>query len=126
MPEPTTVHSSEGLQEVADIPRLARLVFAYVARLRRGTLHVTPSAASEAEAARPSLARYIGALAEYKVYLAQESDTLEQAAQRLAGAIRSGDLARARALYPAAHQAYARVEPMAALFADLDSGPGGT
>ena len=38
----TAVHSSEDLQRaVADIPRLARLVFSYVSRIRRGTLDVT-------------------------------------------------------------------------------------
>ena len=35
----------------------------------RGKLHVMPSAASQAEAARPSLVNYVGALAEYQVFL---------------------------------------------------------
>jgi len=86
----------------------------------RGKLRVTPSAASEAEAARPSLVNYVGALAEYRVFLALESGTLQDAAQALADAIKAGDLKQARALYAPAHQAYRRVEPMAELFADLD------
>ncbi|MFT4266882.1 MAG: iron uptake system protein EfeO [Xenophilus sp.] len=86
----------------------------------RGRLRVTPSAASQAEAARPSLVAYVGPLAEYRVFLALEAGTLQDAVQALADAIRAGDLAQARALYAPAHQAYRRVEPMAELFADLD------
>ncbi|XAH21689.1 iron uptake system protein EfeO [Xylophilus sp. GW821-FHT01B05] len=87
----------------------------------RGKLRVTPSAASDAEAAKPSLVNYVGALAEYKVFLVLESGTLEDAAQALAEAIKAGDLQQARALYGPAHQAYKRIEPMAELFADLDT-----
>ncbi|WP_399682527.1 iron uptake system protein EfeO [Xenophilus sp.] len=86
----------------------------------RGKLRVTPSAASEAEAARPSLVAYVGPLAEYRVFLALEAGTLQDAVQALADAIQAGDLKQARALYAPAHQAYKRVEPMAELFADLD------
>lgn len=87
----------------------------------RGKLRVTPSAASEAEAARPSLVAYVGALAEYRVFLVLEAGNLQDAAQALADAIRAGDREQARALYAPAHQAYKRIEPMAELFADLDT-----
>jgi len=87
----------------------------------RGRLHVTPSAASDAEAARPSLVAYVGALAEYRVFLALEAGTLEENAQALSDAIRAGDADQARVLYVSAHQAYKRIEPMAELFADLDA-----
>jgi iron uptake system component EfeO len=87
----------------------------------RGKLHVTPSAASNAEAARPSLVNYVGALAEYRVFLALEAGTLEDAAKSLAESIKAGDLAQAQTLYAPAHQAYKRIEPMAELFADLDA-----
>lgn len=87
----------------------------------RGKLHVTPSAASAAEAARPSLVNYVGALAEYQVFLRLEAGTLGDAARALAEAIKAGDLQQARALYGAAHQSYKRIEPMAELFADLDT-----
>ena len=86
----------------------------------RGKLRVTPSAASEAEAARPSLVAYVGPLAEYRVFLALEAGSLQDAVQALADAIQAGDLKQAQALYAPAHQAYKRVEPMAELFADLD------
>lgn len=87
----------------------------------RGTLTVTPSAASDAEAAKPSLVAYVGALAEYRVFLALEAGTLEDAARQLADAIRSGDLKQAQALYAPAHQSYKRIEPMGELFSDLDT-----
>lgn len=87
----------------------------------RGTLTVTPSAASDAEAAKPSLVAYVGALAEYRVFLALEAGTLEDAARQLADAIRTGDLKQAQALYAPAHQSYKRIEPMGELFSDLDT-----
>lgn len=86
----------------------------------RGKLRVTPSAASDAEAARPSLVNYVGALAEYRVYLALESGTLQDNVQALVDAIKAGDLKQAQAAYGPAHQAYKHIEPMAELFADLD------
>ena len=85
----------------------------------RGKLRVTPSAASDAEAARPSLVNYVGALAEYRVFLALEAGSLQDATQALADAIQAGDLKQAQALYAPAHQAYKRIEPMAELFADV-------
>jgi len=87
----------------------------------RGKLRVRPSAASDAEAARPSLVNYVGALAEYKVFLVLESGTLEDATTALVEAINAGDLKQAQALYAPAHQAYKRIEPMGELFADLDA-----
>jgi iron uptake system component EfeO len=87
----------------------------------RGKLHVTPSAASQAEAARPSLVNYVGALAEYQVFLRLEAGSLDDAVHALADAVKAGDLQQARALYAPAHQAYKRIEPMAELFADLDT-----
>lgn len=87
----------------------------------RGKLRVTPSASSAAEAARPSLVAYVGALAEYRVYLALEAGTLEEAAQSLVSAIDAGDRTQARVLYVQAHQVYKHIEPMAELFADLDT-----
>ncbi|MBN8756419.1 MULTISPECIES: iron uptake system protein EfeO [Variovorax] len=87
----------------------------------RGKLVVTPSAASDAEAARPSLVNYVGALAEYQTFLRLEAGSLEDAVSALSEAIKAGDLQQARALYTPAHQAYKRIEPMAELFADLDT-----
>ncbi|WP_422087780.1 iron uptake system protein EfeO [Variovorax sp.] len=87
----------------------------------RGKLRVTPSAASDAEAARPSLVNYVGALAEYQTFLRLEARSLEDAVGALSDAIKAGNLQQARVLYTPAHQAYKRIEPMAELFADLDT-----
>lgn len=87
----------------------------------RGTLTVTPSAASDAEAAKPSLVAYVGALAEYRVFLALEAGALEDATRQLADAIKTSDLKQAQALYAPAHQSYKRIEPMGELFSDLDT-----
>jgi iron uptake system component EfeO len=87
----------------------------------RGKLHVTPSAASAAEDARPSLVNYVGALAEYRVFLVMEAGTLQDAVANLDAAIQAGDLQQAQDLYVQAHQSYKRIEPMAELFADLDT-----
>lgn len=87
----------------------------------RGRLRVTPTQASEASrAAAPSLADFIGPLSEYRVYLGTQSAALAQAARKLAAAIDAADPAQARAAYLAAHRLYARLGPVAGLFADLD------
>src|SRR3546814_7613677 len=58
----------------------------------RGTLLVTPSSASKAEAAQPpSLVNFIGPLAEYRVYLTLEAGALQSAVRSLADAIKAGD-----------------------------------
>lgn len=87
----------------------------------RGTLRVTPSASSAAEAAKPSLIHYVGALAEYKVYLVMNSSALQDAAQELTSAIKADKLPQAQTALAFAREIYARIEPMAARFADLDT-----
>lgn len=87
----------------------------------RGTLHVMSTAASdEALAARPTLADYVGVMAEYRVYLAMQARGLRRQADAMEQAIQTGDLARAQRLYAPVRQAYQRIEPVAGLFADLD------
>ncbi|OZI44290.1 iron uptake system protein EfeO [Bordetella genomosp. 4] len=87
----------------------------------RGTLTVTPSAASDAEAAKPSMVAYIGPLAEYRVTLLTQAAALQKALKALDAAVKAGDLDQARQAYLQAHQAYARLEPMSDLFSDLDA-----
>lgn len=86
----------------------------------RGTLTVTPAAGAPAAKA-PELVEFIGAIAEYKVYVATEADDLATATATLVAAIKSGDLAAAEAAYVAAHGAYLRIKPAAELFGDLDA-----
>lgn len=86
----------------------------------RGKLHVTASADSDAEAARPPATAFIGPLAEYRVYLIMQSSRLQKDTQAMVDAISAGKLDEARALYVPAHQTYKRIESMADMFADLD------
>jgi len=88
----------------------------------RGTLHVTPTAASEAAAkARPSLTAFIGPLSEFRVYLSSQSIALIKAVDALEQAIAAGDLTQAQALYAPARAAYQRLAPAAQRLAELDN-----
>lgn len=85
----------------------------------RGTLRVTPSAESEAEAARPPLVSFVGALAEFQVFLLTQANSLVKSTTALDAAIQAGDLEKARELYQKARVPYKQIEPMADMFADL-------
>jgi iron uptake system EfeUOB component EfeO/EfeM len=85
----------------------------------RGTLHVTPSAESEAEAARPALVSFIGPLAEFQVFMVTQANALVKATQALDEAVKAGDIEKARQFYQKARAPYKQIEPMADLFADL-------
>lgn len=88
----------------------------------RGTLHVTPTAASDAAAkAKPSMVAFVGPLSEFRVYLAVQGSALIKAATALNQAIASGDVAQAQALYLPARAAYQRLAPAAQRLAELDN-----
>lgn len=88
----------------------------------RGTLHVTPTAASEAAAkAKPSMVAFVGPLSEFRVYLAGQSSALIKAVSALNQAIASGDLSQAQVLYVPARAAYQRLAPAAQRLAELDN-----
>jgi len=88
----------------------------------RGTLHVTPTAASDAAAkAKPSMVAFVGPLSEFRVYLAVQGSALIKAATALNQAVASGDLAQAQALYLPARAAYQRLAPAAQRLAELDN-----
>ena len=88
----------------------------------RGTLHVTPTAASDAAAkARPSMVAFIGPLSEFRVYLSSQSTALIKAVAALEQAIETGDLSQAQALYVPARAAYQRLAPAAQRLAELDN-----
>jgi iron uptake system component EfeO len=82
-----------------------------------GMLHV---AGLVGASAKPSRVELIGPLAEYRVYASYEIDGLVDDTRRLAGALKSGDLKAARAVYTPAHAHYARIASIAAFFPDLD------
>ncbi|WP_460119304.1 iron uptake system protein EfeO [Pseudomonas sp. H3_G09] len=88
----------------------------------RGTLHVTPTAASDAAAkAKPSMVAFVGPLSEFRVYLAVQGSALIKAVTALDQAIASGDMAQAQALYLPARAAYQRLAPAAQRLAELDN-----
>src|ERR1700712_1917933 len=89
----------------------------------RGTLHVTPTAESDAAAkARPSMVAFIGPLSEYRVYLSTQSSALIRPVTALHQAIESADLAAAQRAYTPARAAYQRIAPAAQRLAELDNG----
>lgn len=89
----------------------------------RGTLHVTPTAQSDAQAkARPSMVAFIGPLSEFRVYLNTQGSALIKAVASLQQAIEAGDLKQAQALYLPARAAYQRLAPAAQRLAELDNG----
>jgi iron uptake system component EfeO len=88
----------------------------------RGTLHVTPTAASEAAArAKPSMVAFVGPLSEFRVYLSSQGSALIKAVTALEQAIAAGDLGQAQALYIPARAAYQRLAPAAQRLAELDN-----
>ncbi|MCE4052642.1 iron uptake system protein EfeO [Pseudomonas sp. Au-Pse12] len=89
----------------------------------RGTLHVTPTAQSDAQAkARPSMVAFIGPLSEFRVYLSTQGSALIKAVANLQQAVEAGDLKQAQALYLPARAAYQRLAPAAQRLAELDNG----
>lgn len=87
----------------------------------RGTLTVTPSASSEAEKSKPPLKAFIGPLSEYRVYIGLQSSALVKDTQKLADAIKAGDLDGARLAYVAARLPYKRIESVSGRIADLEN-----
>ncbi|MDB5994290.1 MAG: putative exported protein [Pseudomonas sp.] len=88
----------------------------------RGTLKVTPTAASEAAAkAKPSMVAFVGPLSEFRVYLSSQGTALIKAVTALEQAIEAGDLSQAQALYVPARAAYQRLAPAAQRLAELDN-----
>ncbi len=88
----------------------------------RGTLHVTPTAESDAQAkAKPSMVAFIGPLSEFRVYLSGQGSALVKTVTALQQAIAAGDLAQAQALYVPAREAYQRLAPAAQRLAELDN-----
>ena len=88
----------------------------------RGTLHVTPTAESDAQArAKPSMVAFIGPLSEFRVYLSSQGGALIKAVNALEQAIAAGDLTQAQSLYLPAREAYQRLAPAPQRLAELDN-----
>ena len=87
----------------------------------RGRLVVTPSAASEDERVAPPITAFIGPLSEFKVYLVTQSNALVDAAEKLAVAVKSGDVGASKAAWLAARLPYKRMEAVTGRIADLEN-----
>ena len=75
--------------------------------------------------ASPALAQQasldlVGPISDYKLYVTENTEKLVSDTAAFAGAIKAGDLDRAKALYAGARVGYERIEPIAELFSDLD------
>ena len=83
----------------------------------RGVLTV---AATDGPPPKPSPMELVGPIAEYKLYVKSEVDTLVAQTRRFVDAVKAGKLDEAKRAYAPAHLHYERVEPIAELFNDLD------
>lgn len=60
-------------------------------------------------------------IADYKIYVQDNLDVLVEDTKAFTDAIKAGDLAKAKELYPSSRVSYEKIEPIAELFADLDA-----
>jgi len=79
-----------------------------------GTLTVSGGARRKGSSAAEA------AVAGYRGYLEKNADGLVAATRPFAAAVTAGDVAKAKALYPATRVSYERIEPVAGSFGDLD------
>ena len=94
--------------------------YAMTCGLRSNPQGILTVAATNAAPAKPSPMDLVGPIAEYKVYVKGEVDTLVAETKKLTDAVKAGKLAEAQKVYAPAHQHYERIEPIAELFNDLD------
>ena len=81
----------------------------------RGPLTVSGSAAPLTEDAA-----LLQATDSYRRYVVSQSKALVERTTEFVGAVKSGDVAKAKALYPVARTYFERIEPVAEIFGDLD------
>ena len=60
------------------------------------------------------------AVESYRRYVTGQAEVLEQQTAQFVAAVKAGDAAKAKALYPVARTPYERIEPVAEIFGDLD------
>ncbi|MEU6413142.1 iron uptake system protein EfeO [Microbispora sp. NPDC046933] len=65
-------------------------------------------------------AKLAEAVASYKRYIKSQSDTLLAKTKEFTEAVKAGDVAKAKELYPVARTYWERIEPVAEVFGDLD------
>ena len=59
-------------------------------------------------------------ISEYKIYVSEQVDTLVKNTTKFVGAVKAGDVEKAKALFAPTRINYEAVEPIAELFSDLD------
>ena len=87
--------------------------------LAAGTLMVL-SAPMATAASTDAMLDLVEPIANYKLYVAEHTAKLVENTGKFAEAIKSGDIARAKALYAPTRVDYEMIEPIAELFSDLD------
>jgi iron uptake system component EfeO len=60
-------------------------------------------------------------VSDYKIYVTEKVDKLAEDTQKFTDAIKKGDLATAKKLFPTTRVSYESIEPIAELFSDLDA-----
>jgi iron uptake system component EfeO len=60
-------------------------------------------------------------VSDYKIYVTENVDKLTEDTQKFTDAIKKGDLATAKKLFPTTRMSYESIEPIAELFSDLDA-----
>ncbi|KAF1022278.1 MAG: Iron uptake system component EfeO [Paracidovorax wautersii] len=63
----------------------------------------------------------VAPVADYKLYVIQNVRQLVADTRAFTAAVKAGDLAKAKALYPSTRTSYEKIEPVAELFSDLDA-----
>lgn len=63
----------------------------------------------------------VAPIAEYKLYVMENTDTLVENTSAFTAAVKAGDIEKAKALFAPTRLNYERIEPVAELFADLDA-----
>ena len=81
----------------------------------RGTLTVTGETVASSDAAAAKRA-----VTAYRAYVIAQAALLQKRTTAFTDAVRSGDMARAKKLFPIAREPYERIEPVAESFGSLD------
>ncbi|SOB89766.1 iron uptake system component EfeO [Rhodobacter sp. JA431] len=63
----------------------------------------------------------VGPIAEYKLYVSENTDILVEETRAFTEAVKAGEIEKAKALFAPTRLSYERIEPVAELFADLDA-----
>ncbi|MFT4172594.1 MAG: iron uptake system protein EfeO [Rhodocyclaceae bacterium] len=63
----------------------------------------------------------VAPISDYKIYVADNLQTLVRDTREFTSAVKAGDVAKAKRLFASTRMSYERVEPIAELFSDLDA-----